>query len=114
MVSEGFILTADNIISPVLSTIILAVLGYFIKTNRDVIKITKEIMESHDKYNRILFGEKDIEEWEGVIAMLFEVKKCTKDNKRALRIILNKLIENNLIDKNEHNIKCIYDILNND
>lgn len=58
----------------------------------------RKIWRDQQKHTRVLFGEDGISEWEGLIKVAQENRKCILENRRAILAILNILISKEVID----------------
>jgi len=94
----------DQILIGIAITTFSATLIYISNTVR-------KIWADQQKHTRVLFGEDGIEEWEGLISVAKENRKCILENRRAIISILNILITKEIIDPTDPEIVNILDIL---
>jgi hypothetical protein len=94
----------EGIITGVAVTIIAATLIYISNTVR-------KIWADQQKHSRVLFGEDGISEWEGLITVAKENRKCILENRRAILAILNILITKEIIDPTDPEIIEVLKIL---
>lgn len=94
----------DGVITGVAVAIIAATLFYISNTVR-------KIWADQQKHTRALFGEDGISEWEGLITVAKENRKCILENRRAILAILNILITKEIIDPADPEIIEVLKIL---
>jgi hypothetical protein len=94
----------EDIATGVAVTIITATLIYISNTVR-------KIWADQQKHTRALFGEDGISEWEGLITVAQENRKCILENRRAILAILNILITKGIIDPTDPEIIEVLKIL---
>ncbi|MCK9327663.1 MAG: hypothetical protein M0P69_19365 [Bacteroidales bacterium] len=71
----------------------------------------RKIWADQQKHTRVLFGEDGISEWEGLITVAKENRKCILENRRAILAILNILIVKEIIDPSDPEILEVLKIL---
>ena len=94
----------DSVITGVAVAIIAATLFYISNTFR-------KIWADQQKHTRVLFGEDGISEWEGLITVAEENRKCILENRRAILAIFNILITKEIIDPADPEIIEVLKIL---
>jgi len=106
------LIDTSTILSTVISTIIIAILTYLVITFKSTSKKMNNILINQQKYDRILFGEDGIDEWTGILNMLFNLRDSTRENKYILRTLTNKLVTQKKLDSTDKEIECILKMLN--
>lgn len=105
------------VITSLVVAVVVGVLSYYVNQmllqNTKILKQNKKLIENQSKYDRILFGEEDVDQWKGIIALIFEMKTDIVNNKRALTGIIDKLLINEIVDKNDEDLKKLKEILDN-
>ncbi len=91
-----------NVIAPVVVSLTVGVLYYVASTVRKWSKV-------QEKHNRILFGEDELSEWNGIVPIVIENKRVNIENRRAMLMLVNVLISEGVIktSKNVEEIVCI-------
>lgn len=94
----------EGILTGIAIAIISATLIYISNTVR-------KIWADQQKHTRVLFGEDGVSEWEGLISVARENRKCILENRRAILAILNILITKEIIDPSDPEIINVLEIL---
>lgn len=80
----------DKIIIAIVSGAILALLTYLVRT----VRATYTMLQKHEK---ILFGDSDIQEWEGIVKIAIANRKYTIADRRAFIALVSTLCKTNTI-----------------
>lgn len=81
----------ESIIIGVTGAGIVAVLGWLVKEVRALIKLIK-------RHEKVLFGDEDISDWDGLVKICLANKKYSINDRRAFIALISILHRNKVID----------------
>ena len=81
----------ESIIVGITGAIIIAVLGWLVKETRTLIKLIK-------RHEKVLFGDEDISDWDGLVNICLANKKYSINDRRAFIALISILHRNKIID----------------
>lgn len=84
-------LSLGNLIIGVVGTAITAALTYLVRETRRLVRL----IERHEK---VLFGDQDIEDWEGLVKLALANRRYSINDRRAFIYLISILCRNKVIE----------------
>jgi len=81
----------SSLVTGIVGTAITSVLVYLVRETRRLIRL----IERHEK---ILFGDTDIEDWDGIVKMCLSNRKYMNNDRRAFIYLISILCKNKTIE----------------
>jgi hypothetical protein len=91
-------ISLGSLIVGVVGTLLSAFILYLSRKVSTVIELIHTHDENLRKFERILFGDPDIQEWEGLVKISLANKKYSINDRRAFIILISKLCKNKALE----------------